>query len=59
MDQKNGTQPDQRTIDEILNLFNLGKLDDAKARIENCVNSEQINFIKLKKMDNKLLSDKK
>ena len=34
MDQKKETQPDQQTIDEILNLFKSGKLNNAKIKIE-------------------------
>ena len=32
MDQKNGTQPDQQTIEEILNLYKSGKLNKAKKK---------------------------
>ena len=37
MEQKSETQPDQQTIDEILNLFKSGKLNNAKIKIENCI----------------------
>ena len=30
MEQKSETQPDQQTIDEVLNLFKSGKLNKAK-----------------------------
>ena len=41
MDQKK-TQPDQQTIDEILNLFKSGKLNNAKIKIENCIKMTQL-----------------
>ena len=37
MDQKNETQPDQQTIEEILNLYKSGKLNIAKKKIENYI----------------------
>ena len=33
MNKKNEIQPDQRTIDDILNLFKSGKLNNAKIKI--------------------------
>jgi predicted Zn-dependent protease len=45
MDQKNETQPDQQTIDEILNLFKSGKLNNAKIKIENCIKKFPKSFV--------------
>ena len=45
MSQKNETQPDQQTIDEILNLFKSGKLNIAKIKIENCIKKFPKSFV--------------
>ena len=45
MDQKKETQLDQQTINEILNLLKLGKLNNAKAKIENCIKKFPKSFI--------------
>ena len=45
MDQKKETQPDQQTIDEILNLLKSGKLNNAKIKIENCIKKFPKSFV--------------
>ena len=45
MDQKNETQPDQQTIEEILNLYKSGKLNKAKKKIENCIKKFPKSFV--------------
>jgi len=45
MDQKKETQPDQQTIDEILNLFKSGNLNNAKIKIENCIKKFPKSFV--------------
>ena len=45
MDKKNETQPDQQTIEEILNLYKSGKLNKAKKKIENCIKKFQKSFV--------------
>ena len=45
MSQKNETQPDQPTIDEIINLFNSGELNNAKIKIENCIKKFPKSFV--------------
>ena len=45
MDQKKETQPDQQTIDEILNLFKSGKLNNAKIKIVNCIKKFPKSFV--------------
>ena len=44
MDQKK-TQPDQQTIDEILNLLKSGKLNNAKTKIENYIKKFPRSFV--------------
>ena len=45
MNQKNEIQPDQQTIDDILNLFKSGKLNNAKIKIENCIKKFPKSFV--------------
>ena len=45
MEQKSETQPDQQTIDEVLNLFKSGKLDKAKIKIENYIKKFPKSFV--------------
>jgi len=45
MGQKNETQPDQQTIDEVLNLFKSGKLNKAKTKIENYIKKFPKSFV--------------
>ena len=45
MEQKSETQPDQQTIDEVLNLFKSGKLNKAKIKIENCIKKFPKSFV--------------
>ena len=45
MEQKSETQPDQQTIDEILNLFKSGKLNKAKIKIENYIKKFPKSFV--------------
>ena len=45
MGQKSETQPDQQTIDEVLNLFKSGKLNKAKIKIENYIKKFPKSFV--------------
>jgi len=45
MEQKSETQPDQQTIDEVLNLFKSGKLNKAKIKIENYIKKFPKSFV--------------
>jgi predicted O-linked N-acetylglucosamine transferase (SPINDLY family) len=45
MEQKSETQPDQRTIDEVLNLFKSGKLNKAKIKIEKYIKKFPRSFV--------------
>jgi len=45
MEQKSETQPDQQTIDEVLNLFKSGKLSKAKIEIENYIKKFPKSFV--------------
>jgi predicted O-linked N-acetylglucosamine transferase (SPINDLY family) len=45
MEQKSETQPDQQTIDEVLNLFKSGKLSKAKIKIENYIKKFPKSFV--------------
>jgi predicted O-linked N-acetylglucosamine transferase (SPINDLY family) len=45
MEQKSEAQPDQRTIDEVLSLFKLGKLNKAKIKIENYIKKFPKSFV--------------
>jgi predicted O-linked N-acetylglucosamine transferase (SPINDLY family) len=45
MKQKSETQPDQQTIDEVLNLFKSGKLNKAKTKIENYIKKFPKSFV--------------
>ena len=45
MDQKNEIQPDQQTINDILNLLKLGKLNNAKIKIENYIKKFPKSFV--------------
>ena len=45
MNQKNEIQPDKQTIDDILNLFKSGKLNNAKIKIENCIKKFPKSFV--------------
>ena len=45
MEQKSETQPDQQTIDEVLNLFKSGKLNKAKIEIENYIKKFPKSFV--------------
>ena len=45
MEQKSETQPDQQTIDGVLNLFKSGKLDKAKIKIENYIKKFPKSFV--------------
>jgi len=45
MEQKSENQPDQQTIDEVLNLFKSGKLNKAKIKIENYIKKFPKSFV--------------
>ena len=45
MEQKSETQPDQQTIDEVLNLFKSSKLDKAKIKIESYIKKFPRSFV--------------
>ncbi len=45
MEQKSETQPDQQTIDEVLNLFKSGELNKAKIKIENYIKKFPKSFV--------------
>ena len=45
MEQKSETQPDQQTIDEVLNLFKSGNLNKAKIKIENYIKKFPKSFV--------------
>jgi len=45
MEQKSEIQPDQQTIDEVLNLFKSGKLNKAKIEIENYIKKFPKSFV--------------